>query len=305
MPVVTFFWGDPAPCVGRCRAAGIKVGHRIGSAAAAKAVVDAGVDFVIAQGQDAGGHLSGDIGTLALVPRVVDAAGGVPVAAAGGITDARGVVAAMALGAEAAVLGTRFLASVEANAHPVYKEHLVAAAETETARTTLFDAEWPDAPHRVLRTPFAETWLDRPAGERRASGQPAVGATRIAGREFTLSPLHGVSTLRSGYRRHRADVPCRRSGRRAGYGYKAGGDLRAGPRCRGRADHSAAAGCAVIVSGYRRSRPVQPTAACFLASRPAIASSRCSNSVARSTTGTSIILPSTVTAPTPSASALS
>jgi len=191
VPVVTFFWGDPAPHIGPCHDAGITVGHQVGSAAAARDAADKGVDFVIAQGADAGGHLAGEVGTLALVPRVVDAAGGIPVVAAGGIADGRGVLAALALGAGAAMLGTRFLASAEANAHPDYKRRLVEAGETDTVRTTLFDAEWPDAPHRVLRTPFVEEWHNRPVAERRAPDQPLIGETEVAGITHELRRFMG------------------------------------------------------------------------------------------------------------------
>ncbi len=91
---------------------------------------------------------------MVLVPRVVDTVGPTPVVAGGGIADARGLVAALALGAEAVVLGTRFLATPEANAHPLYKHKLVAATETATLCTTLFGHGWPNATHRTLRTPL-------------------------------------------------------------------------------------------------------------------------------------------------------
>ena len=101
--------------------------------------------------------------TLALVPRVVDAVAPTPVIAAGGSADARGLVAALALGAEGVVLGTRFLATLETTAHPLYKAKVVAATEEDTVRTTVFGYEWPQAPHRVLRTPFVEEWLGQEA----------------------------------------------------------------------------------------------------------------------------------------------
>ena len=118
VPVLSLFWGDPTPYVGRAHAAGVKVFHQVGSVADARRAAAAGVDVIIAQGVEAGGHVAGEVSTLALVPRVVDAVAPRPVAAAGGIADARGVVAVLALGAQAAVLGTRFLASAESRAHP-------------------------------------------------------------------------------------------------------------------------------------------------------------------------------------------
>ena len=114
VPIISFFWGDPAPYIERVHDAGGKVFHQVGSVADAQRAAKANVDVIIAQGVEAGGHVAGEVSTLALVPRVVDAVAPLPVAAAGGISDGRGVVAALALGAQAAVLGTRFLASTEA-----------------------------------------------------------------------------------------------------------------------------------------------------------------------------------------------
>src|SRR3974390_2618174 len=127
VPVLSFFWGDPTPYVERAHAAGVTVFHQVGSVAEAERAAAAGVDVIIAQGVEAGGHIAGEVSTLALVPLVVDAVAPRPVAAAGGIADARGVVAVLALGAQAAVLGTRFLASAESRAHPRYKQMVLEA----------------------------------------------------------------------------------------------------------------------------------------------------------------------------------
>lgn len=187
VPLISFFWGDPADLVARCQGAGAKVMLQVGAAEAARRAADAGIDLIVAQGLEAGGHVAGRVGTMALVPRVVDAVAPVPVVAAGGIADARGVVAALALGAEAVMLGTRFLATPEANIHPVYREQLLAADVDDTALTTLFGREWPDAPHRVLRTALVNEWLDRDGSEEvRRPDQPVIGATRIAGQEIPL-----------------------------------------------------------------------------------------------------------------------
>jgi nitronate monooxygenase len=97
VPILSLFWGDPAPYVGRAHAAGVKVFHQVGSVADARRAAAAGVDVIIAQGVEAGGHVAGEVSTLALVPRVVDAVAPRPVVAAGGIADARGVVAVLAL----------------------------------------------------------------------------------------------------------------------------------------------------------------------------------------------------------------
>jgi NAD(P)H-dependent flavin oxidoreductase YrpB (nitropropane dioxygenase family) len=132
-------------------------------------------------------NVAGDVSTLALVPRVVDAVAPRPVAAASGIGDARGVVAALALGAQAAVLGTRFLVSTECRAHPLYKEKLLAANEGDTVRTTLFGHGWPNAPHRTLRTAFVQEWLGQEArGQESRPDEPAVGYTVVGGQPMPV-----------------------------------------------------------------------------------------------------------------------
>jgi NAD(P)H-dependent flavin oxidoreductase YrpB (nitropropane dioxygenase family) len=187
VPVLSFFWGDPTPYVGRAHAAGVRVFHQVGSVAEAERAAAAGIDVLVAQGVEAGGHVRGEVSTLALIPRVVDAVAPRPVAAAGGIADARGVVAVLALGAQAAVLGTRFLASAESRAHPHYKQRLLEADEGGTIRTTLFGHGWPNAPHRTLRTAFVEQWLGREArGQESRPDEPAVGQTVIGGQAMPV-----------------------------------------------------------------------------------------------------------------------
>ncbi len=193
VPVLSFYWGDPAPYVGRAHDAGMVVFDQVGSVAAATRSVKAGVDVIVAQGEEAGGHLAGRVATSVLVPRIVDAVAPVPVVAAGGIADARGVVAALALGAEAVQMGTRFLATREARAHPAYKERVLAATEEDTVRTTLFGHGWPNAPHRAIRTPFVEEWLsDEARGSESRPDEPILGHTTIAGRAV---PIPRFSTL--------------------------------------------------------------------------------------------------------------
>jgi NAD(P)H-dependent flavin oxidoreductase YrpB (nitropropane dioxygenase family) len=188
VPVLSLFWGDPAPFVARAHAAGVAVMHQVGSVAAAQRAAAAGVDVIVAQGMEAGGHVAGTVGTMVLVPRVVDAVAPTPVAAAGGIADARGLVAALALGAQAAVLGTRFLATPEAAAHRLYKEKVVAASEEDTVHTLVFGGGWPDAPHRVLRTPFVEEWLPQERrGQEQRPDEPVVGETRMGGERVPVA----------------------------------------------------------------------------------------------------------------------
>jgi nitronate monooxygenase len=157
--IVSLAWGDPEPYVERVHAAGGLVLHTVGSAEEARRVVAAGVDVVVAQGWEAGGHVWGNVATLPLVPAVVDAVAPTPVIAAGGIGDARGVAAVLALGAQAAWLGTRFLFAEEAPIHQAYRGRLAAAAETDaTWYANLYDVGWRNAPHRALRNLTSEAW---------------------------------------------------------------------------------------------------------------------------------------------------
>jgi NAD(P)H-dependent flavin oxidoreductase YrpB (nitropropane dioxygenase family) len=114
------------------------------------------------------------VATLALVPAVVDQVGKVPVVAAGGIADGRGLAAVLALGASGAWIGTRFLSAHEAAIHPRYHDLLLAATETETEYGTLYDGTWPDAPHRTLRNSTIRSWeaAGRPdSGDRPGEGE--------------------------------------------------------------------------------------------------------------------------------------
>jgi NAD(P)H-dependent flavin oxidoreductase YrpB (nitropropane dioxygenase family) len=171
--IVSLFWGDPAPLIPIAHDAGAIVLHTVGSAAEAERVVESGVDVVVAQGWEAGGHVWGDVASLPLVPRVVDAVAPTPVVAAGGIGDGRGVAAVLALGAGAAWLGTRFVMTAEVAAHPRYRELLAAATETDTVHSSLFDIGWPDAPHRTPRNCTFERWVD--AGRPRSGDRPGEG----------------------------------------------------------------------------------------------------------------------------------
>jgi NAD(P)H-dependent flavin oxidoreductase YrpB (nitropropane dioxygenase family) len=167
--LVSTFWGDPRPYVDPIHASGALHLHTVGSAEEARRAVDAGVDVIVAQGWEAGGRVWGEVATLALVPAVVDAVRPVPVLAAGGVADARGLAAVLALGAEAAWVGTRFLLAKEASVHHEWRRRIQAASETSTLYSTLFDRGWPDAPHRTLRSSTVQAWerAGRPAAPER------------------------------------------------------------------------------------------------------------------------------------------
>jgi nitronate monooxygenase len=167
VPVISFHFGVDAPTVSRARSAGAKVLCSATTVSEASVLEGAGVDAIIAQGAEAGGHrgtFAGDhrralIGTIALVPRIVDEVS-VPVIAAGGIMDARGVVASLALGASAVQLGTAFLGCPEASVPTVWREALEAAEAETTAVTEALSGK----PARAIRNRFVDELeaLDEP-----------------------------------------------------------------------------------------------------------------------------------------------
>ena len=174
VPVISFFWGDPAALVSQAKTGGAIVMHSVGTASDALAAVECGVDIIVAQGWEAGGHVWGTVATLPLVPAVVDAVPSVPVVAAGGIADGRGLAAVLALGASGAWIGTRFLASDEAEIHPHFRARLLNASENDTVHLdSLFDITWPNAAHRVLRNKTVTEW--EKAGKPRAGHRPGEG----------------------------------------------------------------------------------------------------------------------------------
>ena len=174
MRIVSLMWGDPAGYVERIHDANGIVLHTVGSAEEARRAVASGVDVIVAQGWEAGGHVWSQIATLPLVPAVVDAVAPVPVIAAGGIGDARGVAAVFALGAQAAWLGTRFLLAQEMPVHEDYRSRLMGAAETDAQwYADLYEVGWPDAPHRALRNSTAAMWES--AGRPPLGRRPGVG----------------------------------------------------------------------------------------------------------------------------------
>jgi NAD(P)H-dependent flavin oxidoreductase YrpB (nitropropane dioxygenase family) len=151
-PVVDFFYADPDPTlVEIVHAAGALASWQIGSAEEARAAADAGCDFVIAQGIEAGGHVRGQIGLFALLDAVLSAVD-LPVLAAGGIGTGRALAAVLAAGADGARIGTRFVAAEEAEAHPRYVEALIASQPSDTVRSDTFALDYPGAPHRALRS---------------------------------------------------------------------------------------------------------------------------------------------------------
>ena len=155
-------FADPAPFVEPAHRAGIKVFAMVQTVELAKNAAACGVDVIIAQGGEAGGH-GGNLGTFALLPAVVDAVGNIPVIAAGGIGDGRGVAAALMLGAQGVWLGTRFVASEEWGGGSYKQEAVLDATTDDTVTTSIYDSIWgeyfPDyISHRVLHNAYVDQW---------------------------------------------------------------------------------------------------------------------------------------------------
>jgi NAD(P)H-dependent flavin oxidoreductase YrpB (nitropropane dioxygenase family) len=157
-PVISLSWGDPTAYFPRLRGTKVKTIVTVASADEAKRAADLGADVICAQGVEAGGHVCSTVGTMVLLPVVVDTVTPLPVIAAGGIADGRGLAAVLALGGAGIWIGTRFLATPEGDAHEDWKRRIVAARETDTVYTELFDIGWPRAPHRVLRNSTFDLW---------------------------------------------------------------------------------------------------------------------------------------------------
>jgi NAD(P)H-dependent flavin oxidoreductase YrpB (nitropropane dioxygenase family) len=189
VPIVSFHWGHPPRAwIDLLHGAGIRVWEQVGSVQAAREAVDDGVDVVVAQGSEAGGHNRASLPTFVLVPAVVDAVAPALVLAAGGVTDGRQLAAALALGADGVWVGTRLVASAEGHAHPEYKRRLVEAEGAAARLTPIFGPEMPDFnPMRVLENRVVREYAGRehevPTD---TSGEPVIGSTVFMGQEATL-----------------------------------------------------------------------------------------------------------------------
>ena len=185
VPVIASGLGNPAPIVPRAHEAGIKVIALVGNTKNAKRVAAGGVDAVVAQGYDGGGH-TGQVGTFTLVQAVV-AAVNQPVVAAGGVADGRGLVAALALGATGVWLGTRFVASREAYAHPNYKNKITETDDEGTIRTRCFSGK----PCRAIKNKTTAEWENR-QDEIQPFPLQAAHIAKIMGKNlYEAARLHG------------------------------------------------------------------------------------------------------------------
>jgi nitronate monooxygenase len=183
-PIVSFSFGLRRRLVARARAGGARVLVQVGSGDAARAAADVGADALIVQGVEAGGHVQSVVGLLPLLAEVRRAVS-LPLLAAGGIGDPASARAALAAGAVAVVMGTRFVASDECDAHPLYKARLLEAEAGDTVLTKLFDVGWPGSPHRVIRNSTYKRW--------EAAGSPASGDRPGEGEEVASGTLRYAS----------------------------------------------------------------------------------------------------------------
>lgn len=188
VPLCVFFWNLPEKhWVDRLRRAGAKLWGTAYSVESAHGFEALGMDAVIVQSSEAGGHVKADLGAMSILPAVGDALEKTPLIAAGGIVDGRTAAAAFALGAQAVCVGTRLVASTESLASDTYKQCILAAQAGQTTVTTIFGPEWPGAPMRVIRNRA----VARAERDEAPSGGP-IGETMVFGQRYEMPPCSAV-----------------------------------------------------------------------------------------------------------------
>ena len=188
-PIIQFAWGIPsAEMADAIRTARAKMGVQVGSAAGARRALDLGADYLICQGTEAGGHVQATQKLEEVLPSVIEEAKDVPVLAAGGIASGADIRRALLLGAAGVLVGTRFVATKECNAHEEYKRALARAKAKETVLTVCFQDGWTNAPHRVLRNRTFAMW--------EAAGCPPPGKRPGEGDVLTTNALTGAKKVR-------------------------------------------------------------------------------------------------------------
>jgi NAD(P)H-dependent flavin oxidoreductase YrpB (nitropropane dioxygenase family) len=191
VPILSLAWGRATDLTYQAHEAGIKVIHMVNTPEEAGQVASDGADVIVAQGTEGGGHV-GTMSTMSLVPQVVDLVGGVPVVAAGGIADGRGLAAALMLGAQGALIGTRFLATPEARGRGHSKDVILNALGSQTVASKFYDdvlgIVWPGALVRAINHPLLDEWADRQQEWALAAEQlrPALEAAITSG-DFVLA----------------------------------------------------------------------------------------------------------------------
>jgi len=166
-PLVSFFWGDSSKYIKQLQEHGIKVCQTVSNAKEAEKYTALGIDFIIAQGWEAGGHVQGKVASSVLIPSIANKVT-IPIIAAGGFTNGQGLVACIALGGSGISIGTRFVMSTEAAIEQKYAHLIANATEDDTIYTAdLFHRGWENAPHRVLKNSTSDSW--------EKAGKPGIG----------------------------------------------------------------------------------------------------------------------------------
>ena len=167
--IVQFSWGIPNQKISnKVKGADVLMGVQVTSEASAQAALDAGADYLVCQGMEAGGHVHASRPLVEALQRVLSVAGDVPVVASGGIASGKDMAKYLNLGAAAVVMGSRFVATLESNAHQDYKEALVKANSDDTVFTSCMNKGWTNATHRIIRNQTFENW--------EAAGCPKIGS---------------------------------------------------------------------------------------------------------------------------------
>lgn len=200
VPVLVLFWGDPQPFVADAHKRGMFVVSQVGNADEAQAAADAGVDAVIVQGTEAGGHVKALQPLETTLREATSTLGSIPVIAAGGIATGEDVAAALERGASAVSMGTRFVASNEAFALADYKRRIVEAHAADTVFTDLFDIGWPNANHRVIRNATYDRWeqAGKPPPGQRPGEHDEIGQIALGEQTITL-PRYSVIPAMEGF----------------------------------------------------------------------------------------------------------
>lgn len=189
VPVVSFHWGHPpAEQIAMLKEAGCSIWVQVGTVADGIEAVNYGADVIVAQGWEAGGHNYGGMGSMALIPAMVDAVGDrAMVLASGGVSDARSAAASLVLGADGLWVGTRLVASTEANVHPEHHARLIAAGGEDTTRSAVFGPEMPDFnPMRLLKVRVTEEFEGRLQDvPMQRDNEPVIGETVFLGQPHT------------------------------------------------------------------------------------------------------------------------
>ncbi len=188
-PIIQFAWGIPTgEAVAAIRGAGAKMGIQIANVEGARRALDLSADYLICQGTEAGGHVQATRTLYDVLPAVLEEARTVPVLAAGGIANGADIRRALLAGASGVLLGTRFVATKEANGHDEYKAAITHASAADTALTVCFQDGWANAPHRVLRNRTLEMW--------EAAGCPPAGKRPGEGNVLTTNHVTGAAKRR-------------------------------------------------------------------------------------------------------------